>query len=126
MRWSEKCLLPGRSPPVWGDVRLVPLPVLLPRFFSLVSMRICTPGLFGRDLSLQVLSVLEKEKAMADKEDADRALQTKKVLEFNEKLKMDMNRKAESDAELIRLQNEEQARQWEKRYQTWEKEELAR
>mmetsp|Transcript_8008 Transcript_8008/g.19250 ORF Transcript_8008/g.19250 Transcript_8008/m.19250 type:complete len:503 (-) Transcript_8008:491-1999(-) len=73
-----------------------------------------------------VLSVLKKEKAIAEKEEADKALQKKKVLEFNEKLKMDMNRKAASDAELVRLQNEEQERQWQKKFDQWEKEELAR
>ncbi|CAD7967488.1 unnamed protein product [Amoebophrya sp. A25] len=73
-----------------------------------------------------VLSVLKKEKDMAEKEEADKAHQKKKVLEFNEKLKMDMNRKAESDAELVRLQNEEQEKQWQKKFEQWEKEESAR
>lgn len=73
-----------------------------------------------------VLSVLVKEKALAEKEEADKQLQKKKVLEFNHKLKMDMNRKAESDAELLAIQNAEQERQWQKRFQQWEKEELAR
>ncbi|CAD7945747.1 unnamed protein product [Amoebophrya sp. A120] len=73
-----------------------------------------------------VLSVLKKEKELAEKEEADKALQKKKVLEFNEKLKMDMNRKAESDAELVRLQNEEQERQWQKKFAKYEAEENAR
>ena len=38
-----------------------------------------------------VLSVLKKELALAEKEEANKAFQKKKVLEFNEKLKMDMN-----------------------------------
>lgn len=73
-----------------------------------------------------VLSVLKKEKELAEKEEADKQYQKKKVLEFNEKLKMDMNRKAESDAVLVQMQNEEQERQWQKRFLQWEKEELAR
>jgi len=73
-----------------------------------------------------VLNVLKKEKALAEKEEADKALQKKKVLEFNEKLKMDMNKKAESDAELMAIQNAEQERQWKKRFVQWEKEEIAR
>merc|ERR1712194_497637 len=36
------------------------------------------------------------------------------------------NRKAESDALLMELQNAEQERQWQKRFETWEKEEQAR
>ena len=38
----------------------------------------------------QVLSVLAKEKKLSEKEEADKQLQRKKVLEFNEKLKMDI------------------------------------
>merc|ERR1712216_838056 len=50
----------------------------------------------------------------------------KKTREFNEALKIEMARKAASEEELIRLQNEESERQFQKRYQQWEKEELAR
>jgi len=73
-----------------------------------------------------VQSVLAKERALADKEEADRQRAIAQAHESNEALKMDMARKAESDAELIRLQNEEMERQWQKRYAQWEKEETAR
>merc|ERR1719213_1206660 len=71
-------------------------------------------------------SVLAKERALADKEEADRQRAIAQAHESNEALKMDMARKAESDAELIRLQNEEMERQLQKRYAQWEKEETAR
>merc|ERR1719159_129543 len=58
-----------------------------------------------------VQSVLAKERALADKEEADRQRAIAQAHESNEALKMDMARKAESDAELIRLQNEETERQ---------------
>merc|ERR1740138_1502284 len=73
-----------------------------------------------------VQSVLAKERALADKEEADRQRAIAQAHESNEALKMDMARKAESDAELIRMQNEEMERQWQKRYVQWEKEENAR
>ncbi|CAK0910827.1 unnamed protein product, partial [Prorocentrum cordatum] len=41
-------------------------------------------------------------------------------------LKIEMARKAESEEQLVRLQHEESERQWQKRYDKWEKEELAR
>merc|ERR1712190_501700 len=50
----------------------------------------------------------------------------KKAIEFTEALKVEMARKAESEEQLIKLQHEESERQWQKRYQQWEKEELAR
>merc|ERR1712203_617231 len=39
---------------------------------------------------------------------------------------IEMARKAESEEQLVRLQHEESERQWQKRYEKWEKEELAR
>merc|ERR1719145_569601 len=47
-------------------------------------------------------------------------------MEFTEALKLEMARKAASEEELLRLQDEESERQWQKRYAQWEKEELAR
>merc|ERR1711907_302451 len=73
-----------------------------------------------------VSAVLAKEKALSEKEEADKAFAKKKTREFNEALKLEMARKAESEEELIRLQDEESERQWAKRYEQWEKEEIAR
>ena len=73
-----------------------------------------------------VLSVLKNERDLAIKEENDRKRAVEKVKEFTECMKKDMARKAESEDELIRLQNEEQERQWEKRFAGWEAEELAR
>jgi len=73
-----------------------------------------------------VQSVLAKERALAEKEEADRQRAIAQAHESNEALKMEMARKAESEGELIRLQEEEQERQWQKRYKQWEAEENAR
>merc|ERR1719409_776029 len=67
-----------------------------------------------------VLSVLSREKALAEQK------ARQKTIEFTEALKLEMARKAESEEQLIQMQHEEQERQWKKRYATWEKEELAR
>jgi len=80
-----------------------------------------------KDMDRQfVQSVLAKERALAEKEEADRQRAIRQAHEFNEALKMEMVKNAESEADLIRLQNEEQERQWQKRYKQWEAEELAR
>merc|ERR1719377_99174 len=68
-----------------------------------------------------VQSVLAKERALAEKEEADRQRAIAQAHAFNEALKVEMARNAESEADLIRLQNE-----WQKRYKQWEAEELAR
>jgi hypothetical protein len=73
-----------------------------------------------------VQSVLAKERVLAEKEEADRQRAIAQAAEFNEALKVEMARKAETEADLIRLQNEEAERQWQKRYKQWEAEELAR
>jgi hypothetical protein len=73
-----------------------------------------------------VSNVLAREKAVADKEADDKRKAKLKSVEYTEALKLEMAKKAESDAELVRLQKEEQERQWAKRYAQWEKEELAR
>lgn len=73
-----------------------------------------------------VAAVLERERKITETEEAEKALAKKQTKEFTEALKKDMARKAESDAELERLQAEEMERQWQKRYVQWEKEELAR
>lgn len=73
-----------------------------------------------------VSSVLAREKALSEKEAADKHQAKVKTREFNEALKIEMARKAASEEELIRLQDEEQERQHQKRYAQWEKEELAR
>merc|ERR1712228_23634 len=49
-----------------------------------------------------------------------------KARAFTEALKIEMARKAESEEQLVRLQHEESERQWQKRYEKWEKEELAK
>merc|ERR1719389_325999 len=59
-------------------------------------------------------------------EEAEMAKAKRKAIEYTEALKVEMARKAESDAELIRMQHEETEKQWAKRYAQWEKEELAR
>merc|ERR1719352_1871688 len=73
-----------------------------------------------------VQSVLAKERALAEKEEADRQRAIAQAHEANEALKVEMARKAENENELIRLQNEESEKQWQKRYVLWEKEENAR
>merc|ERR1711907_81299 len=73
-----------------------------------------------------VAAVLTKERLLSEKEAADKAEAKKKTREFNEALKLEMARKAASEEELIRLQDEESERQWAKRYEQWEKEEIAR
>lgn len=73
-----------------------------------------------------VKSVLAKEKLLAEKEEADKLRGIEKVKEFTECLKKDMARKAAGDELLIQMQNDEQEKQWAKRFEQWEKEELAR
>merc|ERR1712070_256101 len=73
-----------------------------------------------------VAAVLTKERLLSEKEAADKAHAKKKTREFNEALKIEMARKAASEEELIRMQEEESERQHQKRYAQWEKEEIAR
>merc|ERR1711959_457895 len=73
-----------------------------------------------------VAAVLSKEKALSEKEAYEKEKAKQKSKEFNEALKIEMARKAASEEELIRLQEEESERQHAKRYAQWEKEELAR
>eukprot|EP00929_Paragymnodinium_shiwhaense_P083262 TRINITY_DN442_c0_g2_i1.p1 TRINITY_DN442_c0_g2~~TRINITY_DN442_c0_g2_i1.p1 ORF type:complete len:498 (-),score=242.21 TRINITY_DN442_c0_g2_i1:223-1716(-) len=73
-----------------------------------------------------VSSVLARERKLAEMEEAEMAKAKKKAIEYTEALKVEMARKAESDAELVRMQAEETEKQWAKRYVQWEKEELAR
>merc|ERR1719359_1191160 len=73
-----------------------------------------------------VLSVLAKERAMAEQEALERQRAMDRAAEFNEALKLEMARKAESEEELVRMQFEEQEKQWQKRYAQWELEEMAR
>eukprot|EP00747_Dinoflagellata_sp_TGD_P027715 gnl/TRDRNA2_/TRDRNA2_132775_c0_seq1.p1 gnl/TRDRNA2_/TRDRNA2_132775_c0~~gnl/TRDRNA2_/TRDRNA2_132775_c0_seq1.p1 ORF type:complete len:505 (+),score=190.84 gnl/TRDRNA2_/TRDRNA2_132775_c0_seq1:89-1603(+) len=73
-----------------------------------------------------VNGVLAREKALSDMEEAEKAKAKLKSIEYTEALKLEMARKAESEADLIRMQEEESERQWQKRYEQWEKEELAR
>ena len=72
------------------------------------------------------MSVLAKEKVLAEKEQADKERGVEKIKEFTECLKKDMARKAEGDELLIQMQADEQERNWKKRFEQWEKEELAR
>jgi len=71
-------------------------------------------------------SVLTRERKLAEMEEAEMAKAKRKAIEYTEALKVEMARKAESDAELVRMQHEETEKQWAKRYAQWEKEELAR
>merc|ERR1719271_274497 len=73
-----------------------------------------------------VLSVLAREKALAEQEELEKQKARQKTIEFTEALKLEMARKAESEERLIQMQHEEAERQWQKRYAQWEKEELAR
>merc|ERR1719399_978851 len=73
-----------------------------------------------------VLSVLAREKALAEQEELEKQKARQKTIEFTEALKLEMARKAESEERLIQMQHEESERQWQKRYAQWEKEELAR
>merc|ERR1719161_1884141 len=73
-----------------------------------------------------VLSVLAREKALAEQEELEKHKARQKAIEFTEALKVEMARKAESEERLIQMQHEEAERQWQKRYNQWEKEELAR
>jgi len=73
-----------------------------------------------------VASVLHKEKLLSEKEAYEKAKDKQKTREFNEALKIEMGRKAASEEELYRLQEEEQERNHRKRYAQWEKEEIAR
>merc|ERR1712061_316469 len=73
-----------------------------------------------------VNGVLERERKLTDQEEEEKRRAKKKAIEFTEALKVEMARKAESEEQLIKLQHEESERQWAKRYEQWEKEELAR
>jgi hypothetical protein len=73
-----------------------------------------------------VLSVLAKERALAEQEALEKQRSKDRAAEFNEALKLEMARKAESEEELVRMQFEEQEKQWQKRYAQWEIEEMAR
>merc|ERR1719188_2673813 len=73
-----------------------------------------------------VNSVLERERKLAEMEEEEKNKAKKKAVEFTEALKLEMARKAESEEALIKLQHEESERQWQKRFEQWEKEELAR
>jgi len=73
-----------------------------------------------------VNGVLERERKLAAMEEEEKNKAKKKAIEFTEALKVEMARKAESEEELLRLQHEESERQWAKRFEQWEKEELAR
>merc|ERR1712070_1140204 len=73
-----------------------------------------------------VLSVMAREKALAEQEELEKQKARQKTIEFTEALKLEMARKAESEEQLIQMQQEEAERQWQKRYAQWEKEEVAR
>jgi len=73
-----------------------------------------------------VNGVLERERKLAEQEEAEKTKAKKKAVEFTEALKIEMAKKAESEENLVRLQHEESERQWAARYVQWEKEELAR
>lgn len=73
-----------------------------------------------------VNGVVERERRIAEQEEAEKQKAKEKAIAFTEALKLEMARKAESQEELERLQHEESERQWAKRYESWEKEEMAR
>lgn len=73
-----------------------------------------------------VTSVLDRERKLAEAEEAEKTKAKKKAVEYTEALKVEMAKKAASEEELIKLQDEESQRQWAKRYTQWEKEEMAR
>lgn len=73
-----------------------------------------------------VANVLTKERILTEREASEKLKAKQKTREFNEALKVEMAKKAASEEELIKLQEEEQERQHAKRYAQWEKEELAR
>merc|ERR1712070_786108 len=73
-----------------------------------------------------VAAVLTKERLLSEKEAFEKQKAKQKTREFNEALKIEMARKAASEEELIRMQEEEMERQHQKRYAQWEKEEIAR
>jgi len=73
-----------------------------------------------------VEEVIERERKLAEIEEAEKVKANQKARAFTEALKIEMARKAESEEQLVRLQHEESERQWQKRYDKWEKEELAR
>merc|ERR1711904_319979 len=73
-----------------------------------------------------VLSVLAREKALAEQEEQEKHKARQKTIEFTEALKVEVARKAESEVRLIQMQHDEAARQGKKRYAQWEKEEIAR
>lgn len=70
--------------------------------------------------------VLDRERRLAEHEEAERQKAKRKAIEFTEALKIEMAKKAQTEEELIRLQQEESERQYAKQYSKWEKEELAR
>merc|ERR1712151_1223132 len=73
-----------------------------------------------------VETVLQRERKLAEIEEAEKKKANQKARAFTEALKIEMARKAESEEQLVRLQHEESERQWQKRYEKWGKEELAR
>uniref|UniRef100_A0A7S1PZG4 Cilia- and flagella-associated protein 53 n=1 Tax=Alexandrium catenella TaxID=2925 RepID=A0A7S1PZG4_ALECA len=73
-----------------------------------------------------VHGVLEREQKLTEQEEFEKKKAKQKAVEYTEALKIEMAKRAASDAELERLQHEESEQQWEKRYTQWEKEELAR
>merc|ERR1719335_1294277 len=77
----------------------------------------------------QLWADAEREsKEQAEREKIAAAVERKKVDAFMyiQREQREKARNAESEADLIRLQNEEAERQWSKRYKQWEAEELAR
>lgn len=73
-----------------------------------------------------VEGVLERERRIAEQQELEKLKARKGAVKFTEALKKEMANKAASEEALIRLQHEESERQWAKRYQQWEKEEIAR
>jgi len=71
-------------------------------------------------------TVLHRERKLAEQEQFEKQRAKQKAIEFTEALKIEMAKKAASEEELVRLQQEEMDRQWDKRYKKWEQEELAR
>ena len=73
-----------------------------------------------------VNSVLLKERELADVEEKERRKYIQQVRDFNEALKADLQKQAAEDDILAKAQLVAQEEEWQKRFDQWEKEELAR
>ena len=73
-----------------------------------------------------VNSVLLKERELAEVEEKERQKYIQQVRDFNEALKADLQKQAAEDDILAKAQLQAQEEEWQKRFDQWEREELAR